>query len=84
MCNTVSAIDKKVKTWFKSACLLFAGRRHCLGKEMALKELFIFITSLVQRFRFSPPDGATKLPEDGICGFTRGPVPYKICAKPRV
>ena len=33
------------------------GRRHCMGKTLALDELFLFTTSFVQHFNFSfPPD----------------------------
>uniref|UniRef100_F7B9G7 Cytochrome P450 2J2-like n=1 Tax=Monodelphis domestica TaxID=13616 RepID=F7B9G7_MONDO len=59
-----------------------AGKRVCLGEQLARAELFIFFTCLLQRFTFqAPPD--TQLSLDFRAGLTISPAPYKICALPR-
>ncbi|XP_044530715.1 cytochrome P450 2J2-like [Gracilinanus agilis] len=59
-----------------------AGKRICLGEQLARAELFIFFTCLLQRFTFqAPPD--TQLSLDFRIGLTLSPVSYKICALPR-
>ncbi|XP_007480556.1 cytochrome P450 2J2-like [Monodelphis domestica] len=59
-----------------------AGKRVCLGEQLARTELFIFFTCLLQRFTFqAPPD--TQLTLDFRIGLTISPAPYKICAIPR-
>ncbi|XP_044530712.1 cytochrome P450 2J2-like [Gracilinanus agilis] len=59
-----------------------AGKRVCLGEQLARAELFIFFTCLLQRFTFkAPPD--TQLSQDFRAGVTLSPVPYKICAHPQ-
>uniref|UniRef100_F7CLC5 Cytochrome P450 family 2 subfamily J member 2 n=1 Tax=Monodelphis domestica TaxID=13616 RepID=F7CLC5_MONDO len=59
-----------------------AGKRVCLGEQLAQPELFIFFTCLLQRFTFqAPPD--TQLSLDFQFGLTISPVPYQICALSR-
>ncbi|KAI1892066.1 hypothetical protein AGOR_G00150150 [Albula goreensis] len=59
-----------------------AGKRVCLGEQLARMELFIFFTSLLQRFTFTAPPGV-ELSLEYRLGATHGPKPYKLCAKPR-
>lgn len=59
-----------------------AGKRVCLGEQLARMELFLFFTSLLQRFEFSPPAGEQPSLEFKM-GGTRTPKPYRLCAKPR-
>ncbi|KAG9282743.1 cytochrome P450 2J2 [Astyanax mexicanus] len=59
-----------------------AGKRVCLGEPLARMELFLFITSLLQRFTFSPGSGE-ELNLEGQLGFTYTPRPYRMCVIPR-
>ncbi|XP_074523680.1 cytochrome P450 2J2-like [Halichoeres trimaculatus] len=59
-----------------------AGKRVCLGEQLARMELFLFFTSLLQRFSLSPCDGEQPSLEF-MLGFTRSPKPYRLCAVPR-
>ncbi|KAJ3600029.1 hypothetical protein NHX12_033981 [Muraenolepis orangiensis] len=59
-----------------------AGKRVCPGEQLARMELYLFFTSLLQRFSFSAPPGE-KLSLDFILGTTHCPKPYRLCATPR-
>ncbi|XP_056261445.1 cytochrome P450 2K1-like isoform X2 [Seriola aureovittata] len=80
-------LDKDGKFVKRDAFLPFsAGRRICLGESLARMELFIFFTTLLQQFRFTPPPG---LSEDELdltarAGLTLRPSPQKLCAVPRM
>lgn len=58
------------------------GKRVCLGEQLARTELFIFFTSLMQKFTFRPPDNE-QLSLKFRMGLTISPVTYRICAVPR-
>lgn len=60
-----------------------AGRRICAGETLAKMELFLFFTSLLQKFTFRPPPGVTHLDLTPAVGITTPPMPYLICALPR-
>nr|XP_046228804.1 cytochrome P450 2K1-like [Scatophagus argus] len=76
-------LDKDGKFVKRDAFMPFsAGRRICLGESLAKMELFIFFTTLMQHFRFTPPPGVS---EDDLdltprVGFTLNPSPHKLCA----
>uniref|UniRef100_A0A8D0UMT4 Cytochrome P450 2J2 n=2 Tax=Sus scrofa TaxID=9823 RepID=A0A8D0UMT4_PIG len=55
------------------------GKRACLGEQLARTELFVFFTSLLQKFSFRPPDNE-KLSLKFRVGLTLSPVTYRICA----
>lgn len=58
---------------------LTSGKRVCLGEQLARMELFIFFTSLLQRFSFSMADG--EQPSlDFKLGGARTPKPYRLRA----
>ncbi|XP_056144014.1 cytochrome P450 2K1-like isoform X1 [Lampris incognitus] len=59
-----------------------AGRRVCVGESLARMELFLFFTSLLQRFRFTPPPGVTEEELDltPAEGFNLCPAPHQLCA----
>ncbi|XP_076873285.1 cytochrome P450 2J4-like isoform X1 [Brachyhypopomus gauderio] len=59
-----------------------AGKRVCLGEHLARMELFLFFTSLLQHFTFSPPEGVEPKLEFRS-GATLCPHPYQLCAVPR-
>ncbi|XP_064113185.1 cytochrome P450 2L1-like isoform X2 [Macrobrachium nipponense] len=54
-------LDKEGKVIMKKEGFLpfSLGRRQCLGESLARMELFIFATSLFQRFTASPPKGGS-------------------------
>ncbi|CAI9152107.1 unnamed protein product [Rangifer tarandus platyrhynchus] len=58
------------------------GKRMCLGEQLARTELFIFITSLLQKFTFRPPANE-KLSLNFRESLTNSPVSYRLCAVPR-
>ncbi|XP_046585104.1 cytochrome P450 2U1-like [Haliotis rubra] len=59
------------------------GRRVCLGESMARMELFLFLTTMIQRFKFVPVDG--QMPSlDGIMGLSYSPRPFVMKAIPRL
>ncbi|XP_067306629.1 cytochrome P450 2M1-like [Pseudorasbora parva] len=60
------------------------GKRACLGEALARTELFLFFTSLLQRFTFKamvPPEELDTKPEN--CSFGRMPRTYECYAIPR-
>uniref|UniRef100_A0A803YM35 CP2K6 protein n=1 Tax=Meleagris gallopavo TaxID=9103 RepID=A0A803YM35_MELGA len=79
-------LDSKGKLVKKDAFMPFsAGRRICAGETLAKMELFLFFTSLLQRFTFQPPPGVSSSDLDlsPAISFNVVPKPYKICAVAR-
>ncbi|KAM9355775.1 cytochrome P450 2K1-like [Pholidichthys leucotaenia] len=76
-------LDKDNKFVKHDAFMPFsAGRRVCVGEGLARMELFIFFTTLLQHFRFTPAPGvsAEELDLTPRLGITLNPSPHKLCA----
>ncbi|KAK9411051.1 cytochrome P450 2K1-like [Crotalus adamanteus] len=76
-------LDSEGKFVKRDAFMPFsAGRRICAGENLAKMELFLFFTSLLQKFTFQPPPGISKddLDLTPCVGLTSPPMPYKTCA----
>ncbi|XP_078140581.1 cytochrome P450 2K1-like [Centroberyx gerrardi] len=85
--NPAHFLDKDGKFVKRDAFMPFsAGRRVCLGESLARMELFLFFTSLLQRFCFTPPPGVTEdeLDLTPAVGLTLNPSFHKLCAVCRV
>ncbi|XP_069092217.1 cytochrome P450 2K1-like isoform X1 [Pleurodeles waltl] len=77
-------LDSEGKFLKKEAFMPFsAGRRICAGETLARMELFIFFTSLLQKFTFRLPPGVTDVDVTPAEGFTLMPNPHMICAVAR-
>ncbi|XP_050392965.2 cytochrome P450 2B4 [Patella vulgata] len=59
------------------------GRRTCLGESLAKMELFLFMTTLIQRFEFKPVDPDNLPTLKGVFGITHAPSKYEVRAIPR-
>ncbi|XP_043918594.1 cytochrome P450 2K1-like [Protopterus annectens] len=82
--NPFHFLDSNGKFVKKDAFMPFsAGRRICAGETLAKMELFLFFTSLLQKFTFHCPAVTTELDLTPAIGFTLGPMPHKVCAVPR-
>ena len=60
------------------------GRRSCLGESLARMELFLFVTTLLQRFELRTPAGQPKPSIEGHLGMTFNPYPFEIEALSRI
>ncbi|XP_030584265.1 cytochrome P450 2J6-like [Archocentrus centrarchus] len=80
--NPQHFLDQDGKFRRREAFIPFSmGKRSCLGEQLARMELFLFFTSLLQRFSFSAPVGEQPSLEFKL-GVTRSPKPYLLCAVP--
>ena len=60
-----------------------AGRRVCLGEALARTEIFLYLSAMLQRFQFLPPEGGPLPCLDGIMGMTKSPHPFTVQIVPR-
>ncbi|XP_069130187.1 cytochrome P450 2B5-like [Argopecten irradians] len=72
--------DGKLNGKEKNVIAFSLGRRVCLGESLARMELFLFMTSLLQRFEFLP-ESPNKLPSlDSTLGLARAAKDYSCRA----
>jgi len=55
-----------------------AGKRSCIGEQLARQETFLFLVSLLQNFYFKPPEGQESIEVDEVWGLTLSPSAYKV------
>lgn len=60
-----------------------AGPRVCVGESLARLELFLFLSSLLQRLSFTLPRGASPPNLQGRLGVVLQPLPYTVVVTPR-
>ncbi|XP_045885700.1 cytochrome P450 2K1-like [Micropterus dolomieu] len=80
--NPAHFLDKEGNFRKRDAFLPFsAGSRVCVGEILARMELFLFFTSLLQCFRFTPPPGVTEdeLDVTPVMGLILTPSPHELC-----
>ncbi|XP_051774959.1 cytochrome P450 2K6-like [Erpetoichthys calabaricus] len=82
--NPAHFLDADGKFVKKDAFMPFsAGRRACLGETLAMMELFLYFTLLMQKFKFHPAPGVAvdQLDMSPSPGFTASPQPFQLCAE---
>lgn len=81
--NPAHFLDENGKFLKKDSFIPFSiGKRMCPGEQLARMELFLFFTSLMQRFTFLALEGQT-LSLKGTISVSSGPEPFQISAVPR-
>ncbi|XP_069823407.1 cytochrome P450 2D17-like [Dendropsophus ebraccatus] len=77
-------LDENGKFIKREAFMPFsAGRRACVGEQLARMELFLFFTTLLQQLTFEIPNDQPRPREEPLYGFTLSPHPFNICAVAR-
>ena len=58
--------------------LVSAGKRACPGEVLAMQEMFLILSALVQQFDILPPEGETSIRDE--MKFTRAlsPAPFEV------
>lgn len=60
-----------------------AGRRSCIGEQLARKELFIYFANIMQNLSIVLPAGAEKPSLEKQVGVVMYPLPFEIEVKLR-
>ena len=66
------------------SCLTCAGRRSCIGEQLARQEVFLFLANLVQNFDIQPPEGQDFVSAKDVQGLIVSPSPFKVRLIPRI
>ena len=65
-------------------CIPFMlGKRFCIGQTLALNQLFLFFSGLLQKFDFEAPQGAHKVSTEPIVGFLHQCPSYNVSIRQR-
>jgi hypothetical protein len=62
--------------------LFHAGKRICVGEELARMMLFLFGGTIIHKFKVKAPEGVT-IDLEGECGITLNPKAQKLLLAPR-
>ncbi|XP_069024316.1 cytochrome P450 2U1 [Embiotoca jacksoni] len=82
--NPARFLDSEGKLLRKEYFIPFGiGRRVCMGEQLAKMELFLTVTSLLQAFKFTLPEGKPPPAQHGRFGLTLAPCPYTVCVSAR-
>ena len=58
--------------------MLLAGRRTCLGEQLARQELFLFFSNIMRSFKVLPPEGQEKIEFRELFKFVLKPSDYEV------
>jgi cytochrome P450 len=75
--------DEKSITKIDQLVPFSMGKRICLGESLAKMELFLIITSMVQRYKFEIPFGEPEPSTKPVRSFTSSPQKYKCSISKR-
>jgi ecdysteroid 25-hydroxylase CYP306A1 len=59
-----------------------AGKRMCVGEELARMLLFLFGAAIIHKFSIKAPEGVD-VDLDGVCGIFLTPKPQQLLFTPR-
>lgn len=65
---------------FLNIMFLISGKRICIGDELAKMLLYLFASTILQKYRLSI-DSEENVNLDGHCGITLSPESFKIAFK---
>lgn len=52
------------------------GKHRCMGETLAKANVFLLASSMLQKFKFSVPEGQAKPSTEVIDGVTPAPIPF--------